>query len=74
MSVQPSVWPKRCACGNPYSRSQWQKLALVGYQADEVETLELRDCTCGSTLAIAVVDSTVARQTGGRAAAHARAR
>lgn len=36
-------------CGALYDDDAWETLPLVGYQADEVETLELRNCTCGST-------------------------
>lgn len=38
-----------CGCGRAYTEQSWNALPLVGYQADEVETLELRNCTCGST-------------------------
>jgi hypothetical protein len=45
---------KTCACGAEYSLPRWKKLKLVGYHADDVERLELRNCTCGSTIAITV--------------------
>jgi hypothetical protein len=41
----------RC-CGREYSLSPWRELAYVGIQDDGVEALELRNCACGSTLAI----------------------
>lgn len=46
---------KRCACEREYTAAQWRALRLRGHQADEVETLEYRDCACGSTLAVALV-------------------
>lgn len=39
---------KRCACGATYTRSTWRKLPFVGIW----EHLELRNCTCSSTLAV----------------------
>ena len=44
--------PKHCACGEMHTRDAWQALALVGHMTDETECIELRNCTCGSTLAI----------------------
>jgi len=32
----------------------WESLPWKGYYADEYEKLELRDCSCGSTLAVIV--------------------
>jgi hypothetical protein len=40
---------KVCGCGAAYSSTDWQALSLRGVQAGE---LELRDCLCGSTLAV----------------------
>jgi hypothetical protein len=34
----------------------WASLPFVGIQGDEVEMLELRNCPCGSTLAVVVND------------------
>lgn len=46
---------KTCGCcGIAYTSATWELLELVGYQEDEVERLELRNCRCGSTLAIAI--------------------
>lgn len=51
---------KKCGCGLSYSRETWTRLALVGTQyvpADAfgpAEAIELRNCACGSTLAIEV--------------------
>ena len=41
-----------CGCGLAYTVESWAALDFVGYMADEVETLELRNCPCGSTRAI----------------------
>jgi len=45
---------KTCACGRSYTAEQWRRLRLVGIQPDEPVDLELRDCECGSTLAMPV--------------------
>jgi len=48
-----SSFPKQCTrCSRELTRAQWGHLRLIGLQVDEVERLELRDCYCGSTLAI----------------------
>ncbi len=45
-----------CGCGRNYTHSGWSTLALVGVQDDGAglpdSVLELRNCSCGSTLAI----------------------
>ena len=43
---------KTCGCGKQYSSGEWKLLPYVGVHEDEVERLELRNCGCGSTLAI----------------------
>ncbi len=54
----PTILPppfKKCACGNHYTMAQWNSLRLIGqqdYEEDGDKKLELRDCTCGSTIAI----------------------
>ena len=53
---------KRCGCGIAYTREGWEHLHFVGHYADDVETLEMRNCACGSTITINVPplrDSTV---------------
>jgi hypothetical protein len=47
-------WPRRCACGACHSKEQWRRLALVGI--DREARLELRNCTCGSTLAMPLTE------------------
>ncbi len=49
-----NAWPKRCGCGQTHTPEQWACLQLVGNVGDAVETLEMRNCGCGSTLAIVV--------------------
>jgi CheY-like chemotaxis protein len=45
---------KTCGCGRTFSRLQWHGLSLLGRmhvpRSDEV--IELRNCTCGSSLAL----------------------
>lgn len=45
-----------CLCGNEYTLKQFRDLAFVGYQtfSDDVEpeTIEMRNCDCGSTKGI----------------------
>lgn len=43
---------KACACGRSYTRKQWDALPYVGENVDELERLELRNCRCGSTIAL----------------------
>lgn len=59
MSEGASHFPKHCRCGAQWTRDTWRELPLVGYAdgGDDGE-LELRNCRCGSTLA-------VPRETGG---------
>gem|GEM_PF-2626297 len=46
-------WPKRCACGRVFRSEDWATLLHVGTMAVEGDTdLELRTCTCGSTLTV----------------------
>ena len=44
-----------CACVRTYDRAEWAKLRFVGLQvAGGPPTLEMRNCSCGSTLSIEV--------------------
>ena len=43
---------KSCMCGNAFSAYTWKLLPRVGYHKDWAEKLELRNCPCGSTIAI----------------------
>lgn len=48
---------KTCACGASYTPRSWKRLHFVGVQAGVSAVpfdLELRDCTCGSTLGLKV--------------------
>lgn len=40
-----------CSCG---AWIDWRSAPLVGFQQDEIERLELRNCACGSTRAVVV--------------------
>jgi len=48
----------RCSCGAEYSRAEWSQLACPGTQYvpatvdDPAMLLELRNCTCGSTMSV----------------------
>ena len=46
---------KACGCGARYTATAWQALPLQGIQPLEGEpSLEMRNCPCGSTLAVEV--------------------
>lgn len=48
-------FPKRCAkCGTVHTAESWAELRCIGEQAYAGETLEFRNCACGSTLTIVV--------------------
>ncbi len=48
---------KKCSCGRKYTEEEWKQLYLVGYQRFEWgEEQELRNCVCGSTMAIVTVE------------------
>jgi hypothetical protein len=51
------VWPKTCACGASFREEEWAKLPFAGRVPDnEGDSLEMRTCKCGSTLAMRVSD------------------
>jgi hypothetical protein len=55
--ASPEVVPppyKACpACQTGYTRVSWEGLPLTGRQSfDDGEVLELRNCACGSTIAV----------------------
>lgn len=57
LRLTPPQFPKGCRCGAIYWREQWAGLPLRGRQecaddAGEPYALELRNCVCGSTLAV----------------------
>jgi len=43
---------KRCSCGIAYTAEGWSKLSCRGILDDGVERLEIRNCSCGSSIAI----------------------
>lgn len=45
----------RCSCKKVYDLARWLALPLCGDFGDEVEMLELRNCSCGSTIAAVFV-------------------
>ena len=51
-----SVEARHCACGLRWTLAEFRKLELVGYQPERgyPYKLEMRNCTCGSTIAIEV--------------------
>lgn len=57
---EPAV--KQCACGRAYTQRQWNELGTPKVQVfdgpdengEPIAPLELRDCACGSTLALEV--------------------
>lgn len=53
----PNQFPKRCTCckhGLSRTHLDWCALPLVGYMAEDELAIELRNCGCGTTLAIEV--------------------
>jgi hypothetical protein len=50
-------FPKRCSCGHAYTYRQWLLLPLLGrVEYDWGEVQEMRNCICGSTLAISLIE------------------
>lgn len=54
MSAGPTV--KVCGCGRAYDPAAWAALPLVGHQhfASEAVALEMRNCSCKSTICVEV--------------------
>jgi len=50
----PPLLVKKCGCGREYNAADWRELEYVGASDDGVESIELRNCACGSTLAVNV--------------------
>lgn len=44
--------PKRCGCGREHDAAAWRALPFVGVQDDVDCRFELRNCVCGSTIAV----------------------
>lgn len=55
---QSFTWPKYCGnCGKPIRKQSWDKYHRIGEMKaspnfPEMEPLELRNCVCGSTMAV----------------------
>ncbi|MBV9311531.1 MAG: hypothetical protein JOZ73_11900 [Solirubrobacterales bacterium] len=46
---------KKCSCGRAHSRAEWFGLEYLGpMELDEEHDVELRNCPCGSTIALPV--------------------
>lgn len=43
---------KRCSCGRCYSHREWTELPMRGYQLASAEILEMRNCSCRSTITV----------------------
>lgn len=68
--LMAGAWKKHCGCGVVYTREEWADLQFKGMQYVEADdsdptpegdayTLELRDCNCGSTLAVDAEENNV---------------
>lgn len=48
---------KECGCGRKYDRTGWDSLAkLPNWVMEWGEVQEVRNCTCGSTIVIVIVE------------------
>jgi hypothetical protein len=48
---------KKCSCGREYTTLEaWDALNFVGTMADDAGALEMRNCVCGSTIAVRMTD------------------
>jgi len=56
LPVGPLV--KVCGCGRTFSAHEWSLLHCLGSMVDEEGTIELRNCPCGSTIAVEIVIAT----------------
>lgn len=53
ISERSIAFPKNCHCGRSWSLAAWLTLPFVGtMDYHDGEALELRHCTCGSTIAM----------------------
>lgn len=43
---------KACGCGRTFTEHEWSLLKSLGPMVDPEFTIELRNCPCGSTIAI----------------------
>jgi CheY-like chemotaxis protein len=50
--VGSDPWPKVCACKQSWTRETWRSLRRIGTFPENAAELELRECTCGSTLSV----------------------
>lgn len=45
-------------CGRKFGAAEWSRLQYVGIQEAPGMSLELRNCSCGSTIALVLADAT----------------
>lgn len=50
--TQGDAETKVCGCGIAHDHIGWSALPVAGVMRDDVEALELRNCPCGSTIAV----------------------
>lgn len=59
-----AVW-KTCPCGKSFSKKEWEALEVCGTQRSPAEkrvyVLELRHCTCGSTICVTRYEAVTSR-------------
>ncbi|HLK36054.1 MAG TPA: hypothetical protein VKU41_04830 [Polyangiaceae bacterium] len=48
---------KVCSCGRPFDHAQWMKLPFAGVLDGDGEKLDLRNCSCHSTIALELPES-----------------
>lgn len=46
------AWPKRCKCGRSFDALAWAELPYIGEIPEERAPIEMRNCACGSTIAV----------------------
>ena len=63
LPMEARTMHKQCTCcGRTYDRHEWTRIALAGRtkvlmrQPGEPKWLELRNCPCGSTIAVGITD------------------
>jgi hypothetical protein len=63
MKLQRTI--KVCRCGRDFTEATWAQLARVGLMSDgEGGCLSLRNCACGSTLAVPFIMQVTALAVG----------
>jgi hypothetical protein len=52
--TMPAPADKTCGCGAVHDHFDWRHLPRLGVMRDDAEAAELRNCGCGSTIAVAL--------------------